>query len=75
MALKMRVESANVPLWGGVLEGPWAPLGRVLEPLRAHSGALEALSGALGAVLGPSCGSLRRLKTQIDDMSKTYNNL
>ena len=54
------------------MEGSWASLGLALELLGALSGILEAFSGALGAVLGPSCGSLRRLKTQIDDMSKTY---
>ena len=56
------------------MEGSWASLGCVLEPLGAFSGALEALSEALGAVLGQSCGSPRRLTTEIGEMRKTLQN-
>ena len=57
------------------LGSSWASLGCLLEPLGAPLGPRGALLGALGAVLGPSWGCLRRLKTQIGEISKTVKNL
>ena len=70
--------------WGhlGAILGPsWAILRlswAILEPSWGHLGPswghLGALLGRLGPLLETSWGHLRRLKTQKDEVAKTYKN-
>ena len=59
---------------GNVLEPSWGRLGTLLGPLGALLGLLGAVLEPLGALLEPSWGDLERLKTQKDEVAKTYKN-
>ena len=59
---------------GSVLEPSWGRLGTLLGPLGALLGLLGAVLEPLGALLEPSWGHLERLKTQKDEVAKTYKN-